>query len=300
MSNVAAALSEWMPQQRWYSAKGVTPRLRVIATIDSTADDANIVVAIVLDEGPDKPVLYQVPVTLRASPLPLLEPIAVIDGLYMYDGPHDRAFASALIEAIGEESTIGGDGAFATGSRLSGPGRVTSSRVLEGEQSNTSVICEVDGGSAPTLIAKVFRVLHHGENPDVSTQAALTAHGSNRVPRTVGSVMATWPDSGRSAGTATGHLAIVQEFLPGLQDAWRVALASAATDEDFAGRAFDLGVATAEVHATLASALPTVVLPAPRAPIMKMGCVITAILMCLKHLLTCWASYRQKINWQSL
>lgn len=257
MSNVAAALSEWMPQQRWYSAKGVTPRLRVIATIDSSADDANIVIAIVLDEGPEKPVLYQVPVTVRADALPGLDPIAIIDGLYMYDGPHDPAFARVLIESISAESTIGGDGASATGSRLSAPGRVTSSRVLEGEQSNTSIICEVEGGSAPTLIAKVFRVLHHGENPDVSTQAALTAHGSTRVPRTVGSAMATWPDSGRAAGTATGHLAIVQEFLPGLQDAWRVALAAAAAGDDFASRAFDLGVATAEVHATLATALPT-------------------------------------------
>ena len=257
MSNVASALSEWMPLQRWYSAKGVTPKLRVIATVDSQFDDAHIAIAFVIDEGPEKPVLYQVPVTLRVVPLPHLEPIATVGGLLMYDGPHDPAFAQVLIETLAAEALLHGDNASAQGSRLSESGRVVASRVLEGEQSNTSIICEVEGGNAPTLIAKIFRVLHHGENPDVSTQAALTANGSTRVPRTVGSVMATWPDPGRAAKTATGHLAIVQEFLPGLEDAWRLALAAAATGEDFAERAFDLGVATAEVHATLASALPT-------------------------------------------
>jgi predicted trehalose synthase len=56
---------------------------------------------------------------------------------------------------------------------------------------------------------------------------------------------------------AHGHLAFAQEFLPGVEDAWRVALAAVARGEDFSDRARALGRATAEVHATLAQALPT-------------------------------------------
>jgi predicted trehalose synthase len=129
--------------------------------------------------------------------------------------------------------------------------------VLGGEQSNTSIVYDMDGGPLPFVIAKVFRVLHHGENPDVTTQAALTRGGSHRAPPLVGYLTATWPDPGRDGGTATGHLAFAQEFLPGLDDAWRVALRAAADVESFADRAYDLGIATAEVHATLARVLST-------------------------------------------
>jgi len=104
----------------------------------------------------------------------------------------------------------------------------------------------------------VFRVLHHGENPDVTSQTALTEGGSTRVPQAFGSLVGTWPDIGREGGTASGHLAFSQEFLPGSEDAWRVALQAARVAEDFTSSAHALGVATAEVHATLATQLETV------------------------------------------
>jgi maltokinase len=56
---------------------------------------------------------------------------------------------------------------------------------------------------------------------------------------------------GRPDGRARGHLAFAQEFLPGVKDAWRVALLAAAAGEDFADDARALGVAVAEVHLSL-------------------------------------------------
>jgi predicted trehalose synthase len=56
---------------------------------------------------------------------------------------------------------------------------------------------------------------------------------------------------------ARGHLAFAQEFLPGVEDAWRVALASVASGADFSEPARSLGQATAQVHATLAQAMGT-------------------------------------------
>src|SRR5450759_2084426 len=142
------------------------------------------------------------------------------------------------------------------------PGRVIASHVLEGEQSNTSIILDlVDtlGAAANPLICKLFRVLHHGENPDVVVQSALAAAGSTHVPRSVGYVAGEWPDNGAPDGMARGHLACAQEFFPGVEDAWRVALAAVASDEDFSEQARRLGQTTAEVHATLAQVMTTVI-----------------------------------------
>ncbi len=218
------ALEGWIAGQRWYTAKGREPQLRTIAHTDGTR--------LVVDEpaGADA-VLYQAPV------------LATPDGLV--DATSDLAWIRDLTAAID-----------ATTDSLRPIGTVTAARVLTGEQSNTSVICETEAG--PQVIVKVFRVLHHGDNPDVTTQLALSAAGSDRVPNVYGALRASWPDPGRPDGAATGHVAFAQEFLPGLEDAWRVALRDARTGTSATDDAEQLGVALAEVHRTLATALPTV------------------------------------------
>jgi maltokinase len=223
-------LESWIADRRWYASKGSVPRLRTISTDDGTR--------LVLDEAPAVPVLYQSPIT--SGP----------DGAVV-DATTDLAWVSALAARID-----------AAPESLSPIGRVTAARVLTGEQSNTSVICDTESGDR--VIIKVFRVLHHGDNPDVTTQLALTAAGSTRVPRVYGALRADWPDVGRPDGTATGHLAFAQEFLPGLDDAWRVALQEAQAGTPFGDRAEQLGTALADVHRTLAGALPTEPADAPR------------------------------------
>ena len=72
------------------------------------------------------------------------------------------------------------------------------------------------------------------------------------------SVTGHWPHPGTEGDQpASGHLAFAQEFLPGVEDAWRVALHAAEAGTDFAGPARALGEATAEVHRTLAEVLGT-------------------------------------------
>ncbi|MET0163010.1 MAG: hypothetical protein ABW204_10175 [Microbacteriaceae bacterium] len=251
-------LAAWLPEQRWYATKGRTPRLRILASIALPASDpdAEVTVQLLIDEAHESPVLYQVP--LVARPGKGAAAIGEVDGRWLHDGPHDPAYVEALLAVMGGAQTVAGGGLSLEGRRLTEPGRVLRSRVLSGEQSNTSVVVEVEGGPVPTLITKVFRVLHHGENPDVTTQSALTAAGSQRVPASFCSLSGTWPDVGRDSGTATGHLAFTQQFLPGLQDAWAVAVDAAGRGEDFTEQARELGAAVAEVHRTLATALPTV------------------------------------------
>jgi len=249
-----------MARQRWYATKGSTPDIRVIGSYEWEADDAVVVTLFVIDESGPAPVLYQVPVVARHAPLPGGDRafIGSHDDVYLYDGPHDPAYAQGLLATMRDARRVPGSDVDVAGHSLVDPGRVVGSRVLSGEQSNTSIIYDVTGGDAEQVIAKVFRVLHHGDNPDVTSQAALSRGGSTRVPTSFGFLTGTWPDPGREEGSAGGHLAFAQEFLPGSDDAWRVALEAATAGEDFTDRARELGAATAEVHATLAAELGTV------------------------------------------
>ena len=279
MTGVPDYLETWMTRQRWYGGKSRAPKLEVIGGfgLADPASSAVIRVYFVLDCA-EYPVLYQVPLTERSEPLAGAENALVASfdvetgRRYIYDGPHDSAFAEALLRMIlddGEAHETDGPTAANSGGPLvarghhtpdSAPMGVVSSRVLGGEQSNTSIIFQVagtDGTPSTPIICKLFRSLHHGENPDVTLTEALGAAGSNVAPRSVGHVTALWTDSGIADGIATGHLAFAQEFIPGVEDAWRVAVRAAEVGEDFTERARALGVTTAEMHETLHSALPS-------------------------------------------
>ena len=254
-----AFLSPWMTRQRWFANKGANPVLEQIGTVtfDSVEPDVDAVTHLVLDHTVGKPALYQVPLTYRREPLVNFDAlIGEFDGRWVYDAPYDSAYTGALLDAITHGTESRGDHVWAIGKRTaSHVAAGLQSRVLTGEQSNTSIIFEHEGETP--VICKVFRTLHDGENPDVVLQTVLAQAGSTAVPPPVGHIVAEWDDRGEADGRATGHLAFAQEFLPGVQDAWRVALAAAAAGTDFSDEARTLGIATAGVHATLAANMPT-------------------------------------------
>jgi predicted trehalose synthase len=272
MDSTLACLAAWMPRQRWYAAKGRPPSLRLVAwweppVVDGSAEPADapgarIRTFLVSDEGSLPPVLYQIPVVSRATSSVDASPDHIIGtpepGTTFIDGPFDPAYTAALLQL----ATTGGRG---TGPQSSVIGRPSQhplapaeriATVLAGEQSNTSVIYRSGDGSMP-VICKVFRQLHPGLNPDIELQTALADAGSPHVPRAIGSIEGSWPDDATADGSVTGSLAFAQEFLPGVEDAWRVALHAAARGEDFRVRAHALGTATAEVHRDLAGLFPT-------------------------------------------
>jgi len=292
-----AILSTWVARQRWYAGKGRIPVLTRIGglRLEDPDGEVDITVHLLLDESGGTSTTYQVPLTSRTDRLAGGDHALVAttedgqhDTRYFYDAPHDPVFAAALLRLMLDEGTAELDGAtgtadrgdrdresrdeglhgeqhrggFARGRRVARGelGELLAARVLVGEQSNTSIILDlVDTEGAPSkpLICKLFRVLQPGENPDVVVPSALSDAGSTRVPDSVGYVLAQWPDAHASDGLAAGHLAFAQEFLPGVEDAWRVALAAMASGADFSEQARSLGLATAEVHATLAQAMGT-------------------------------------------
>lgn len=280
MRTLIDLLRDWMPEQRWFRGAS-TAELRHLGSyvLEHSDDDGvyRIIVAIIADEhgtssDTTNPVtIYQVPLVLReadsdASARGYLGSIQH-DGASrtVIDGPHDPALARALLALVEQEAQAGaetsGDVTRAFGLPMPGIqlGTLASSRVLDGEQSNTSIICEMRRGeeAATPIIMKVFRVLSDGDNPDVTLQTALASAGSRRVPAVVGNVSGMWLDPRVNDRPARGHLVFVQEFLPGVEDAWRAALRAAASGDDFLTAARTLGNATAEVHAVLRNVMLT-------------------------------------------
>ncbi|MGB5936931.1 MAG: 1,4-alpha-glucan branching protein GlgB [Ornithinimicrobium sp.] len=274
--DLGAVLSPWLAQQRWYAGKGRQPQLRELASITMAqrgtspdSKDAALVVRthLLLDTSGEQPVLYQIPLTYRHTQQPgLADALITSTANYaVYDAPHDPAYVQVVLDLIETEQEAAHPHGRAT---LSGhrpgasaePIEVARSTVLRGEQSNTSVIVKprsLDGdvvlGAPGPCIVKIFRVVQAGENPDIVVQGALARAGSLVVPTPLGHVAATWTDT--EDQVASGHLAFAQEFLPGVQDAWRTAMVAASADSDFTDRARALGESTAQVHATLADAL---------------------------------------------
>ncbi|WP_337061619.1 maltokinase N-terminal cap-like domain-containing protein [Kineococcus sp. G2] len=266
---LAELLLRWAPQQRWFAHKGASVHLQ---RLERTALDEGGVaqlVALTVRTGLGEEAtstVYAVPLTVRPAPDDDLAGALVghlpdVDGAeaWVYDGPHDPTFTRALLTLVASEEGAGSASFGVHGTSADGGLPVPAgarTKVLGGEQSNTSiVVTPPDGSDAAPLIAKVFRVLSAGDNPDVVVQTALAAAGCERVPRPAGWVDGQWtaPDG----QVAHGHLAHLTEFLAGSQDAWRVATAAVEEGRDFSADAGELGAATAEVHAVLARELAT-------------------------------------------
>jgi len=245
MDALAQLVGGWMARQRWYAGKGGVPRLRMVGDIplDSPDLEARIRILLLADDADPRNAVYQVPVVERRAVPDGSEShlIGAYGDRAVFDGPYDPAFAAAILGAIRGQA------------HPSGPDQVTGSGVLGGEQSNTSIV--VSTRDAGEVMVKVFRVVHHGHNPDSELQGALSSTGAEYVPRFVGSLDAEWRDAREAIGA--GQLAIAQEFLRGAEDGWLTARRAVDAGDDFSRMAFQLGRATAALHGALAERLPT-------------------------------------------
>ncbi|WP_425844455.1 maltokinase N-terminal cap-like domain-containing protein [Agrococcus sp. TSP3-2-1] len=238
---VTEAIAAWMPSTRWYPLKGQHAEAALAHAFELGAD-----AAILLMRAGDA--LLQVPVAWRDEPGSA--PIAQLDDRWLVDACHDPDAVQAILDvASGTRAVTDLEGDTAG----EPPAPAGASRVVSGEQSNTSII-----GGDGTWIAKVFRVVHPGDNPDVVVTGALTRAGSKPVPALLAALRARWP-----AGDAfvTGHLLAVSQFVSGADDAWELyrqhALATLRGEQRQAPDARALGAAVATVHRDLAAALRT-------------------------------------------
>jgi maltokinase len=261
-------LAAWLPAQRWYSGNAVTARdLSITSCATLAAGDPELRHLIISVPSAGGNARYQVLAGIR-SHLPDRLRHAVMGpagaGGTAYEALHDPELTRILLQGMADQATIG---------RLHfgrEPGAVIDtsqdSLMLAGEQSNTSLIF---GESA---ILKVVRRLFPGQNPDLEVTRALARRGSRHVAEPLG-----WIET--SAGGGPVLLAILSRYLPAASDGWSLAVTSLRdlyfgdgvraqgtirpdqAGGDFAGEAFRLGVATAEVHADMAAAFGVTVLP---------------------------------------
>ena len=273
---LAGLFEHWLPGQRWYAGKArpvETIRARSLGSFGTGPSEVEIWLADVsyLDGGRET---YQVPLRVAADFDDALDHarIGQLDGpggqtLYVYDAMWDKPLTQQWLRALLDGGDDGAIRFHLTGAAEAVPAD-TSGRVLTGEQSNTSVVF---GDQA---ILKVFRRLEVGTNPDIEVHEALGRVDGRHIARLLGYITA---DFGAGQGnfqqvaSQDQHvsLAMLQEFMSGATDGWELAknsvrdlmaegdLHAEEAGGDFASEAFRLGVATAEVHADLVSALGT-------------------------------------------
>lgn len=260
--SVPDLLHRWMPQQRWYPAKGRGVSLSRVGgyRLEDPEGQVGLQVHFVgLDSG-DRLDVVQVPLTARGEPDPALAHALVgetehadLGHRWIYDGVHDPVFVREWLRLVADEAEVdGAGGTLATAPDAPPVNPSATGRVLSGEQSNTSVV--IGAGAPDPLIVKLFRVLSDGPNPDVEVTSALSRAGVRSVPRVAGWVSGTWTVGD---DVCRGHLAVATEFLAGSQDAWREALSAAAAGRPFTSEAAGLGAATAEVHSALRASFDT-------------------------------------------
>ena len=102
----------WVGAQRWYQAKGRTPRLRRLDSwrLDDPAGEVGIETLVYedlsgADGGPG--VTYQVPLTYRGAPLPGADDALVgeldhpvLGHRWVYDAPHDPVYVAQLLALV--------------------------------------------------------------------------------------------------------------------------------------------------------------------------------------------------------
>jgi trehalose synthase-fused probable maltokinase len=223
-----STLVEYVAGQRWYASKG---REVAHAAVVDLAELPGAVIALVevrFPEGTHD--TYQ---------------LVAGDTL---DGLTEPSVARELVQRVraGISQRTRGEGMidFQSVEGFAGVGaELASARMIEGEQSNTSVVFDDE------LILKVYRRLEAGINPELEMLRFLGEHGFENVPALNG----WYAYHGRPAESTLG---ILQEFVPEGLDGWELALDELAEAPDrFLARLRRLGEVTGRMHTTLASDL---------------------------------------------
>ena len=260
MSSLIDLLTDWLPRQRWFAAKGVDLHAISVASesqLEHDLDGAGIEHVIIEVHSPLGEQHYQLFVGWRHELPDRLAHVAIgeLDGRTAYDALHDPAVTSQLLTGLAAgwkwgDITMSAEPGAEIDTAAKG-------RVISGEQSNTSIIFGDFG------ILKVYRRLEPGVNPDVEIHRALHTAGSPHVA----APLAVLESAGLvdAAGEPT-TLGFLSSFFANSADGWAMATASVRdllaegdlrADEvggDFAAEAHRLGVAVGEVHRDLALA----------------------------------------------
>ncbi|KUF16006.1 maltokinase N-terminal cap-like domain-containing protein [Streptomyces silvensis] len=278
LASLDPLLRGWLPRQRWFSGKGrPVTGLEIAAATELLPPGAepgllHLLVRVhqplsgatpVADHEHLAPDCYQLLLGVRGELPPRLAPALIghvtagaLAGHTVYEALLDPRLATLLLERLRQPGRLGAlrftraDGADIPSGLVPRP--------LGSEQSNSSLVY------GDRLILKVFRRVVPGVNPDLELPLALARQGCGRVPPP-----AAWMTA--DGGAEPLVLGVLQPYVAGAADGWELALQVLTKGEDFHAEARALGRATAEVHAALATALPTVTLGRAQVELLARG-----------------------------
>ena len=233
------ALAPFFARQRWFGGKA--RRIRTARFVDwgllrrGGRPMFLTIVEVTYDDGGAE--RYFVPLTIVATdlaervmaetPFAALARVTGARKGLIADAGTDEEFATAVLQALEQQQDVRTKRAVIHPDRtpvfdiLRGDGALAPHR-LTLEQSNTSI------AYGWRLIAKLFRRVERGPNPDVEIGEHLTVHTDfRRAPRVAGAFEYQEP------GDPLSHLVVVHELVPSQADGWTHALAEL-------GRFFDL------------------------------------------------------------
>ncbi|WP_026425184.1 maltokinase N-terminal cap-like domain-containing protein [Actinokineospora inagensis] len=255
VDSLSADLATWLPEQRWFAAKGRAVGGVRVERVAVVIDGDPALVHVLLDADGERYQLLlgvgaEVPEHLRGSVIGRLD-----DGSRAYDAAHDAELMSRLPELFAAHSQAGGlDWQPEPGVRIPIGQRA---RPIGVEQSNTSIVF------GEHFILKLYRRPAPGRNRDVDLHRALARAGSGQVAEPVAVLSNENTVLGfaqRFLGDAAEGWATATASVRGLlaeADVTGVEVSAGEAGGDFAGEAHRLGAAVAHVHADLATALGT-------------------------------------------
>lgn len=257
--------AEWLPHQRWYAGRHrelVAAQPVVVTPLHDNLDHV-LLEASYADGSSER---YQLFVSWDSEPVEEFTAAATIgtdphaarigyDALFHESAPQD---VLALIGSGGRHGNLRFTPEPGADLPVDAP-----ARVLEGEQTNTSVVFD------RSAILKVFRRVLPGVNPDLELGRVLARAGCPHAAALLGAI------DGADEQDRPLSLAMVSAYAENSADGWSMATASARdlfaeidlrADEvggDLAAESHRLGEAVAVVHRTLAEHLDTSLAPPP-------------------------------------
>ena len=239
-------LRDWVERQRWYASKSRHVTHVELLELATLGEAPRLLVLALLQTGfaTGTHELYQLPLGTRPADTEGPEPITGDAHWSLYDALEDPELGRVLLRWIEETGELEGEDGRFSAHLVNGKldlGEEAPVRPMGVEQSNSSLVF------GERLVAKLFRKLEPGVNPELEMLRFLTAHGFENIAPLYG-----WAEyEGRSLSAT---LAVVQRFFPESKGGWELALEEIADGPDaFLARLASLGEVTARMHNVLAS-----------------------------------------------
>ncbi|MFH1790610.1 MAG: maltose alpha-D-glucosyltransferase [Candidatus Omnitrophota bacterium] len=229
-------LPGFLRKSRWFGSKSRSVRAMEIMDVAAVVTDGGLSYILMLeifyrDGTPER---YMLPVSfcpadrsgkiVEESPRGVIAHVKLDDGEgIIYDAVLDADFRNEMLQAISRRKKIKCDSGVLlaisgphlkkTLASLTGP---LASHPVKSEQSNTSVVFGRD------MIFKLYRRLDEGVNPELEiTRALAENNGFSRIPDFLGAVEYS------RRGEEQRTVAMLQQFVENVSDAWTYALDSA-------------------------------------------------------------------------